>query len=192
MVNNINDRISGPLTRRLAEDGNALIGSLSVVLGGPMPMDNLLPDWLEKGVEPSLRDSEDDKPIVPVVTAISSTSTGQRSKTMTMPVILTPMSTSRPSSRQENTRGVIAQDLESFYADAIDSEEEESEEDEQSQDDEHHDEDEDEGEGEGEGDDSDGETEGAGGSSESDDEAKEESASDDEVQARDVNLVIPR
>lgn len=190
MVNNINDRISGPLTRRLAEDGNALIGSLSVVLGGPMPMDNLLPDWLEKGVEPSLRDSEDDKPIVPVVTAISSTSTGQRSKTMTMPVILTPMSTSRPSSRQENTRGVIAQDLESFYADAIDSEEEESEEDEQSQDDEHHDEDE--GEDEGEDDDSDEETEGAGGSSESDDEAKEESASDDEAQARNVNLVIPR
>ena len=186
MVNNINDRISGPLTRRLAEDGNALIGSLSVVLGGPMPMDNLLPDWLEKGVEPSLRDSEDDKPIVPVVTAISSTSTGQRSKTMTMPVILTPMSTSRPSSRQENTRGVIAQDLESFYADAIDSEEEESEEDEQSQDDEHHDEDQDEG------DDSDGEIEGAGGSSESDDEAKEESASEDEAQARNVNLVIPR
>ncbi len=36
-----------------------------------MQMDTVLPDWLEKGVESSLRDSEDDKPPAPVPTAIS-------------------------------------------------------------------------------------------------------------------------
>lgn len=179
LVNNINDRISDPLTRRLSEDGYALIGSLSVVLGKPVRMDSLLPDWLEKGVEPSLRDSEDDKPISPAVMAISSTS--QR---MTIPVTLTPMSASRPNSRQENTKGVFAQDLESFYADAIDSQEEESDEsgkEEQDQDEVHHDED----------DDSSEENESAEGSSGSDNET-EGSTNDDEVGIKNADSVIPR
>jgi len=182
LVNNINDCISDPLTRRLSEDGYALIGSLSVVLGKPMRMDNLLPDWLEKGVEPTLRDSEDDKSIAPAVMAISSTS--QRSKTMILPVTLTPTTAPRPNPRQENTKGVFAQDLESFYADAIDPQEEESEESgkgEQSQDEVHHDEDGDSSE----------ENESEEGSSGSDDEA-EESTNDDETGIKNVDSVIPR
>lgn len=182
LVINTNDRVSDPLTRRLSEDEYALIGSLSVVLGKPIRMDSLLPDWLEKGVEPSLRDSEDDKPIAPAVMAISSTS--QRSKAMAIPVTLTPTSASRPNSRQENTKGVFAQDLESFYADAIDSQEEESEEsgkDEQSQDEVHHD----------ENDDSSEENGSAEGSSGSDDET-EESTDDDEVGIKNEDSVISR
>lgn len=93
-----------------------------------MQMDNLLPDWLEKGVESSLRDSEDDKPVAPVITAISSSPAGQRTKTMVSPVVLTPTAGSRPDSRQDSNKGTFAQDLESFYADAASSEEEESDE----------------------------------------------------------------
>ncbi|KXN91626.1 AP-3 complex subunit beta-2 [Leucoagaricus sp. SymC.cos] len=116
---------------RVEED--ALLGCLSPVLGKPMQMDSLLPDWLEKGVESTLRESEDDRLVVPVPTAISSSSIGQR-KTMTSPVILTPATTSRPGSRQENIKGTFAQDLDSFYADA--TSEGESEEGEDSEDDE--------------------------------------------------------
>ncbi|KAJ3565057.1 hypothetical protein NP233_g7882 [Leucocoprinus birnbaumii] len=106
-------------------DEDALFGSLSVVLGKPMQMDSLLPDWLEKGVESTLRDSEDDKPPGSTITAISSASIGQRAKTMASPVVLTPTSASRPDSQQDSAKGTFAQDLETFYADAISSSEEE-------------------------------------------------------------------
>ncbi|KAF5359621.1 hypothetical protein D9756_003261 [Leucocoprinus leucothites] len=157
-------------------DENALLGSLSVVLGKPTQLDSLLPDWLEKGVESSLRDSEDDKPAAAaVVTAISSTSIGQRAKTMA-PVVLTPTSTSRPDSRQDNTKGNFAQDLESFYADAASSEEEESEEEGEESEDEDEDEDE-------EDEVDSGGTESVEGSPESDDD-EEESVNDVEFQAK--------
>ncbi|KAF9446612.1 hypothetical protein P691DRAFT_761494 [Macrolepiota fuliginosa MF-IS2] len=111
------------------DDEKTLLGSLTVVLGKTMQMDSLLPDWMEKGVEPSLRDSEDDKVVVPVPTAISSSSVGPKSKTITSPVVLTPVPGSRPDSRQES-KGTSAHDLDSFYADAVSSEEDEESEDE--------------------------------------------------------------
>jgi AP-3 complex subunit beta len=118
------------------EDENALLGSLSVVLGKPLQIDSLLPDWLEQGVESSLRNSEDDKAAEPVITAISSSSVGQRTKELVSPVVLTPTAGSRPGSRQDSSKGTFAQDLESFYADAVNSEEEESEEDDEDDEDE--------------------------------------------------------
>lgn len=68
-----------------------LVGSLGRVTGKLM-MDDLLPDWLENGVESSLRDSEFDVAVVapPPVVALTET---------------------RPSSRAE------VMDLDSFYAD---------------------------------------------------------------------------
>lgn len=112
-----------------ADDGKALIGSLSAVLGKSAQMHTVLPDWLEKGVESSLRESEDDKPVTPVPTAISSSSVGQRAKAVASPVVLTPTAGSRPDSRQDSSRGTFAQDLESFYADALSSSSEEGDED---------------------------------------------------------------
>lgn len=67
-----------------------------------MQMDDLLPDWLEKGVESSLRTSEHDVPVVVPSAAVVLTET-------------------RPSSRTEFT------DLDSFYADPEEVSEEESE-----------------------------------------------------------------
>ena len=49
----------------------ALVGSLSRVTGKSMQMDDLLPDWLENGVESSLRDSDDDVQAVAVPVAVS-------------------------------------------------------------------------------------------------------------------------
>ena len=46
----------------------ALVGSLSRVTG---QMDDLLPDWLENGVESSLRDSEDDVQAVAVAVTVA-------------------------------------------------------------------------------------------------------------------------
>jgi len=96
-------------------------------------MDGLLPDWLEKGVESTLRDSEDDAPPAPPVPiAISSVGQMRSMGVPSPPIVLTP-GVSRPSSRN-GTKGPW-QDLDSFYAEEEkeeeESEEEESEEDEE-------------------------------------------------------------
>ncbi|THU96338.1 hypothetical protein K435DRAFT_858648 [Dendrothele bispora CBS 962.96] len=57
-----------------ASSSSILLGSLSVLTGKPSLTDQILPDWLERGVEPSLRDSPDEKPVMVVPTAISSAS----------------------------------------------------------------------------------------------------------------------
>lgn len=83
----------------------------------------VLPDWLEKGVESMLRDSEDDAPPAPPVpTAISSAGQILRKGVPSPPVVLTP-TVSRPSSRN-GTKGPW-QDLDSFYAEEEEEEEEE-------------------------------------------------------------------
>lgn len=95
-----------------ADGERGLVGSLSRVTGKSMQMDDLLPDWLEKGVESSLRDSEYDVPVV-----VPST-----------PAVVVPTET-RPNSRTEGM------DLDSFYADPEElSEEEEEDEEEESED----------------------------------------------------------
>jgi len=88
-----------------------------------MWMDTVLPDWLEKGVESTLRDSEDDAPPAPLIpTAISSAGQMRSMGVPSPPVVLTP-TVSRPSSRN-GTKGPW-QDLDSFYAEGDDEEEEE-------------------------------------------------------------------
>lgn len=166
------------------DDEKALLGSLNIVLGKPMQMDSLLPDWLEKGVESSLRESEDDKPATPVPTAISS-SAGPRTKTMASPVVLTPTVGSRPDSRQESNKGIFAQDLDSFYADAVSSGEESEEEDEEEEERE-------EGEEEGEGNDDEKGAESDGDGDEDGEDESEEGDDGDGSQANDVNSTISR
>jgi AP-3 complex subunit beta len=114
-----------------------------------MQMDSLLPDWLEKGVESTLRDSDDDhRPLLPAPTALSSLPIVQKSRAMASPVVLTPTTRSRPGSRQDASKGTFAQDLESFYADAVSSDEDESEDESEGSDGENESEDENEEEGE--------------------------------------------
>ena len=86
------------------------MGSLSRVTGKTMEMDDLLPDWLEKGVESTLRDSESDVP-APVPSAV-----------------LPEKAETRPGSRAD------VPDLDSFYADPEEVSEEEAEDEEGSED----------------------------------------------------------
>jgi len=91
-----------------------------------MWIDGVLPDWLENGVESTLRDSEDDTPAPIVPTAISSAGQIRSKAVPSPPVVLTP-TVSRPSSRN-GTKGPW-QDLDSFYAEEEEEEEDEEDED---------------------------------------------------------------
>ncbi|KZT06124.1 uncharacterized protein LAESUDRAFT_813041 [Laetiporus sulphureus 93-53] len=103
---------------------------------GKESMESRLPDWLEEGTEPSLRDSEDDVPPMPAVTQISSQGVGPRSITArTSPVVLTPTDGTPPSGsfgRQDGAKGTYT-DLDQFYADINEEKEDEEEEDEESE-----------------------------------------------------------
>jgi AP-3 complex subunit beta len=92
--------------------------------------DRILPDWLERGVESALRDTEEDKvqqPVAVVPTAISSSD--QQRGFSSAPIVLAPGGSSTAGS------GALAKaawkDLDSFYAE---EEEEESEDDEDDED----------------------------------------------------------
>ena len=109
------------------DDEKVMLGSLAGVTGKPMQMDEVLPDWLERGVESSLRDSEyDAAPAPPVATALSSAKMKINLKNQP-DVLLTPTSVSTPDSK--NGKGAFT-DLDAFYADKEESEEEEEEEEE--------------------------------------------------------------
>ncbi|KAH7928278.1 hypothetical protein BV22DRAFT_1030929 [Leucogyrophana mollusca] len=100
-------------------DNNALIGSLSLITGKDMHGDTILPEWLELGIEPSLRDSEDDVTPTPAPVQAISSSRIVKSSNAT-PVVLTPTGNSAPvRDARESFR-----DLDKFYADDSDKSEE--------------------------------------------------------------------
>ncbi|CAA7267058.1 unnamed protein product [Cyclocybe aegerita] len=114
------------------DDEKVLLGSLGGVTGRSMRMDDVLPDWLEKGVENSLRDSEyDAPPAPPAPTALSSSGQVQMKGKLpaSSPIVLTPTG---PGSRPDSRTGGKGPwtDLDSFYAEDDDKEDEESEEEE--------------------------------------------------------------
>ena len=129
-----------------------------------MRMDTLLPDWLEKGVESSLRDTEDEAaPALPLASAqVLSIAGGRRGRSgsgVVTPVVLMPSGESSPANSQ--IRGIGGggstskgawMDLDKFYADTEEGEEESEEEDgeEEGAESEEGEGDEEEGEGEGE------------------------------------------
>ncbi|KAH7912022.1 adaptin N terminal region-domain-containing protein [Hygrophoropsis aurantiaca] len=101
------------------DDNNALIGSLSMITGKDMHGDSILPEWLESGIDPSLRDSEDDVVAAPVPVQAISSSRVVGSSNVT-PTVLTPTGTSAPvRDVRESFR-----DLDKFYADDSDNSEE--------------------------------------------------------------------
>ncbi|KAJ3829990.1 adaptin N terminal region-domain-containing protein [Lentinula raphanica] len=58
---------------RYTEPSNVIIGSSAIITGKPTLNDNMIPDWLEEGVESALRDSPDDALSAPVpVLSVSS------------------------------------------------------------------------------------------------------------------------
>ncbi|KDR78991.1 hypothetical protein GALMADRAFT_224240 [Galerina marginata CBS 339.88] len=116
------------------DDEKVLVGSMGRVTGRFMRMDEVLPDWLERGVESSLRDSEDDAPLAPPVpTALSSAGpVKNKGGVPSPPIVLTPTGVSRPSSRN-GTKGQWT-DLNSFYAENEEEDEEDDEEEEEGED----------------------------------------------------------
>lgn len=118
--------------RKLNSAGSdkSTVGSLSAVTGKSAFIDSILPDWLEHGVESSLRDSEEDiAPAAPSLSSISSSSAVQTvNKGGAPPVILTPISSSRPESSSGINKGQWT-NLDEFYADTKEVQAHESEED---------------------------------------------------------------
>ncbi|KAJ7104301.1 adaptin N terminal region-domain-containing protein [Mycena belliarum] len=101
-------------------DINVELGSLGMITHRPMHGDSALPDWLERGVESSLRDTEDDLPVPPPATSFSSSAPPQKLRSLASPVVLTSSSGGRPSG------GVKPQwtDLDKFYEDEDEDDEE--------------------------------------------------------------------
>ncbi|KAJ7722558.1 adaptin N terminal region-domain-containing protein [Mycena maculata] len=100
----------GVVDSEVDQDLNVGLGSLGMITNRPMHGDYTLPDWLERGVEPSLRDTEDDTPAPPPPTAFSSSQFPSRPKGVASPVVLTPAGGS-PSG---GSKGQYT-DLDKFY-----------------------------------------------------------------------------
>lgn len=108
----------------LSDDPRILLGSLSRVTAKSTRMDDILPDWLEKGVESKIRDSEEENKSAPAVPlAISSTGMTNLKSAGPTPIVLTPTDGSRPSS-SNGAKGAF-KDLDSFYAEDEKEDEEE-------------------------------------------------------------------
>ena len=116
-------------------DTRERLGTLGLVLGRDLPQARLLPDWLEHGVEPSLRDSPDDAaPPTSAVTAIghvatASSRSGAGTGGHSTPVIvLTPGGSGGPSPSGSVPNKGAWMDLDEFYASESEEEDEEDEE----------------------------------------------------------------
>ena len=121
------------------------LGTLGLVLGRDVPNERTLPDWLEHGVESSLRASPDDAPAPPAaVTAIGHVATpgasGSRAGGVgsgghsTPMVVLTPAGSGGPSPVGSVPNKSGWTDLEKFYASDSEEEDEDEEEEEDDED----------------------------------------------------------
>ena len=114
-------------------------------------MDTILPDWLENGVESSLRDTEEEAVPPQPAMPIAPSSAQQLSKGVASPMALTPRGGSPAGSnvKNEGSKGPWT-DLDKFYADTEEVEEDEDqEEDDDEEDESEEEEDEDESEEDG-------------------------------------------
>ena len=112
------------------EDDHAMLGSLGAITGKNMAGDVFLPDWLEQGVESSLRDTEEDAPAAPLSISSAQTSVPRSiaSSNRATPIVLTPTGPSPAGSYSRPESGKAPwTDLDSFYADTNEEEEEEEE-----------------------------------------------------------------
>ena len=160
-------------------DPRERLGTFGLVLGRDMPPAHtrLLPDWLEHGVESSLRDSPDDlvtptQPITAIghVAPVALRSGAVTAGRSTPVVVLTPTGSGGPSPVGSMPNRTGFTDLDKFYESESEEDEEDEEEDE---------EEDDEGEGEGESE----EEEGTEGSEDEEEESEHQSAGDNDPQA---------
>lgn len=91
---------------------NYLIGTLSLVIGKDMHADSFLPEWLEAGIDPALRENKEDTSTAPALRSIASVSSSHPAGTAGItPIVLTPT-----NSTPTNTARETWKDLDSFYA----------------------------------------------------------------------------
>ncbi|KAF8433374.1 adaptin N terminal region-domain-containing protein [Boletus edulis BED1] len=96
------------------------IGSLSLVTGKATLGDSVLPEWLEGGIDPLLRQSEED--VLPValppqaISSASSTAAKTLGSAGVTPIVLTPTGSSTPVREAKESH----RDLEKFYASGSD------------------------------------------------------------------------
>ncbi|KAI0730068.1 adaptin N terminal region-domain-containing protein [Fomitopsis betulina] len=109
------------------DDERLQFGTLSAVTGKES-LESHLPDWLEEGTEPSLRDSEEDMPTAPVVTQISSQASAvpRPISSRTTPIVLSPSESRTSTSNRQNGAKANWMDLDRFYEDANEEEDEET------------------------------------------------------------------
>ncbi|PBK79829.1 hypothetical protein ARMGADRAFT_1021326 [Armillaria gallica] len=101
-------------------DPHVMLGSSSAVTGKPTLGEPILPDWLEKGVESSLRDTEEDIAPPPAVPIALSSAEQQR---MRERVSLTPTSRTDVGTQSTSSK-VLLTDLDKFYEEEEGEEEE--------------------------------------------------------------------
>lgn len=101
-------------------DENVTIGSLSAVTNRSMPMDAILPDWLEHGVESTLRDTEEPAAPAGLPAPVALSSAQQFVKGTAPPIVLTPGGGSSPVGSQLKNGGSKGAwlDLDKFYDEA--------------------------------------------------------------------------
>ncbi|KAJ3763734.1 adaptin N terminal region-domain-containing protein [Lentinula raphanica] len=105
---------------------NVIIGSSAIITGKPTLNDNMIPDWLEEGVESALRDSPDDALSAPVpVLSVSSADPLNNSSNM----VVSDQNVGKPSLTVPNGRK-WASNLDDFFNEEDINEDESSEEDE--------------------------------------------------------------
>lgn len=99
-----------------------MLGSLGVITRKEMRGDRYLPFWLEKGIESTLRDTEEDIPVVSFTAMSSAQARSLGPSHRGSPVVLTPTegtSPVGPGMRGGEGKGPWA-DLDKFYADEHD------------------------------------------------------------------------
>ncbi|KAG6374293.1 adaptin N terminal region-domain-containing protein [Boletus reticuloceps] len=103
------------------------IGSLSIVTGKATLGDSVLPEWLEGGIDPLLRQSEED--VFPValppqaISSASSTAAKTLGSAGVTPIVLTPTGSSTPVREAKESH----RDLDKFYASGSDKKSSDSE-----------------------------------------------------------------
>lgn len=111
---------------------------MGAITGKDMRGDRILPFWLEQGIESSLRDTEEDIPVVSFTAMSSAQAQRIGPSHVASPVVLTPTEGSSPATpgmRGGGGKGPFA-DLDKFYADEEDEEEDADEEEETDEDEE--------------------------------------------------------
>lgn len=102
---------------------------MGAITGKDMRGDRILPFWLEQGIKSSLRDTEEDIPVVSFTAMSSAQAQRIGSSHIASPIVLTPTEGTSPATsgmRGGGGKGPFA-DLDKFYADEEDEDGEEDE-----------------------------------------------------------------